>query len=159
MSAPEGVVQQLHKALRQLRNEIVGLLGLVEAELRESVGHTNVNVLHLRIAEADIALSAPDPWEGHQRGCAKRAVDIDDNPVLMRRNRCTCGAGCLHGDTLCPCQDGDPCNHEPLPLAALVAAPSRQEQGREEESRVAELSPRTPTSGSTAASNDKASGI
>ena len=56
-------------------------------------------------------------YEGHRRGCGKRAVDIDGRLVLMRQNRCTCGAGCPHGDALCPCQDGDPCNHEPLPLA------------------------------------------
>ena len=49
-------------ALLRLRNEISGILGLMEKEMRDSVGNTNVNVLRLRLDEADAVLaSMPAP--------------------------------------------------------------------------------------------------
>lgn len=77
-------------------------------------------VLNETRAERDRAEAILDRvFEGHRRGCAKRAEDFNGRPTLMRSYSCTCGAGCPHGDKLCPCQDGDPCNHEPLPSAVL----------------------------------------
>ena len=44
-------------ALLKLRNEVAGIIGLAEYELRQAVGNTNVNVLRLRLEEADAALA------------------------------------------------------------------------------------------------------
>ena len=49
-------------ALLKLRNEVAGIIGLAEYELRQAVGNTNVNVLRLRLEEADAVLaSLPAP--------------------------------------------------------------------------------------------------
>ena len=48
------------EALRRLRNEVAGLLGTLEAELREVYGATNVNILKQRLNEADTARLAAE---------------------------------------------------------------------------------------------------
>jgi hypothetical protein len=57
----------IETALRKLATEVRGLIGAWENDLREAVGVTNVNVLKLRLSEADAALpSASGEGATHQ---------------------------------------------------------------------------------------------
>jgi uncharacterized coiled-coil protein SlyX len=49
-------IARLREDLKKLVNEIDGLLGIEEEQLRNIVGNTNINVLHVRIARAKQAL-------------------------------------------------------------------------------------------------------
>lgn len=49
-------IARLREDLKKLVNEIDGLLGIEEEQLRNIVGNTNINVLHVRIARAKDAL-------------------------------------------------------------------------------------------------------
>lgn len=50
----------LKEALRQLANEVSGLLSVCETELRQAASNTNVAVLQLRLNEAREALASAD---------------------------------------------------------------------------------------------------
>ena len=58
-------VQALEKALRRLRNDVLGCLNMDPREMRELIGHTNYRILRDRIKEADTTLAAflPAPPE------------------------------------------------------------------------------------------------
>jgi hypothetical protein len=53
-------IERLQAALSNLRNEVGGILGTVEHELRAAAGNTNLAVLRLRYDEANAALRAAD---------------------------------------------------------------------------------------------------
>ena len=65
VAAAKGAIERLAgqsdwiAALRKLRNEVSGMLGIAEAEIREIVGNTNVNCLKRRLEEADKLLDVP----------------------------------------------------------------------------------------------------
>jgi len=61
-----GHLDALARALRTLRAEVAGLLGVWENDIRAAVGVTNVNVLKLRVSEADEVLRALDAARGTQ---------------------------------------------------------------------------------------------
>jgi hypothetical protein len=50
-------ITALEGALSKLRQEVAGLLGIAEPEIRYAVGHSNVATLKLRISEADALLT------------------------------------------------------------------------------------------------------
>ena len=73
-------------ALLKLRNEVAGIIGLAEYELRQAVGNTNVNVLRLRLEEADAVLaSLPAPTApamcacGHAEARHRLSVRINED--------------------------------------------------------------------------------
>lgn len=49
--------EYLMDALKSLRNDVAGLLGICEPAIRIAAGHTNVNCIHRRLQEADLALA------------------------------------------------------------------------------------------------------
>lgn len=49
--------EDLIDALKSLRNDVAGLLGMCEPAIRVAAGHTNVNCIHRRLQEADMALA------------------------------------------------------------------------------------------------------
>jgi hypothetical protein len=66
----EAEISRLRAALEKLRNEVGGILGTVEHELRAAAGHTNVAVLQQRYKEANEALGVaavePTPVTGEK---------------------------------------------------------------------------------------------
>ena len=57
-------VKRLTVALRRLRAEVAGSLGIAEPEIRQAIGNTNISVLKLRVKEADELLAALDETKG-----------------------------------------------------------------------------------------------
>jgi hypothetical protein len=57
----KGDVERLVEALRYLRNEISGAIGMAEHEMRQILGNTNVRCLLNRIELADEALAPFQP--------------------------------------------------------------------------------------------------
>lgn len=49
-------VAALRKALGRLANEVAGVVGCAEHEMRAAIGNTNLAVLRLRVDEAEAAL-------------------------------------------------------------------------------------------------------